>query len=163
MPTKTFYVDPVAIAKERGINVLPIEPEKIELASSYEFDHIDDELCGYIEKDENGKVTIRYNPHHHENRQRFTIAHELGHYILGHLNDSNTKEFRDFANNFKSSTYNPKEVAANKFAARILMPEDKLDFLIYKKGVTSIKELAKIMKVSEAAMLYRLKNLGWIK
>jgi len=26
-----------------------------------------------------------------------------------------------------------------------------------------IKELAKIMRVSEAAMLYRLKNLGWLK
>ena len=64
---------------------------------------------------------------------------------------------------FKNTNDNPKEMEANKLAARILMPESKLDFLIYKKDIISIKKLAKIMRVSEAAMLYRLRGLGWIK
>ena len=145
-----FYVDPIKVANSYGIKV---EPYK---------EVVPDDLCGEIEKTEEG-IVIRYNPMHHENRQRFTIAHELGHYLLGHLSGEESKQFRDVTRNFTSATYNPKEVAANRMAAQILMPADKLDFLIYKKGVTSIKELAKIMRVSEAAMLYRLKNLGWIR
>ena len=156
----TFYIDPKQIANNLDIDVKEIESQKIDWLENNKF--IPDDLCGYIEKDEGGNITIYYNPNHHENRQRFTIAHELAHLLLGHLND-NQRLYRDFTDNFKNTTYNPKEVEANQMAAKILMPEDKLDFLIYKKGITSIKELAKIMRVSEAAMLYRLKNLGWIK
>jgi len=158
----TFYIDPKEIAKKFGVDVKEIEPDKKKIEWLGEIEYIPDDLCGYIEKDENGKVTIYYNPNHHENRQRFTIAHELAHFLLGHLNEDQ-KQYRDFSYSFKNTNYNPKEVEANKMAAKILMPEDKLNFLIYKKGITSIKELAKIMRVSEAAMLYRLKNLGWIK
>jgi Zn-dependent peptidase ImmA (M78 family) len=158
----TFYIEPKEIAKKLGIEVKPIKPKKENPNWLGDFEYIPDDLCGYIEKDDNGKVTIYYNPNHHENRIRFTIAHELAHFLLGHLKENQT-HYRDFTDNFKSSTYNPKEIEANKFAAKLLMPEDKLNFLIYKKGITSIKELAKIMKVSEAAMVYRLKNLGWLK
>ena len=159
---KTFYIDPEKIAEKFGIDVKPIEGKKTNNSWLGEFEYIPDDLCGYIEKNDNGKVTIHYNPNHHENRKRFTIAHELAHYLLGHLNNTQ-KEYRDFTDSFKNTTYNPKEIEANKIAAKILMPEDKLNFLIYKKGITSIKELAKIMRVSESAMMYRLKNLGWIK
>ncbi|GAX87013.1 conserved hypothetical protein [Lebetimonas natsushimae] len=159
---ETFYVDPKEIAKNYGIDVEPIKP-KVNMNGGIlaDIEFIPDDLCGYIEKDKNNKITIYYNPDHHENRQRFTIAHELAHFLLGHLDESQ-KEYRDYKDNFKTDTYNPKEVAANRLAAKILMPEDKLHFLIYKKGITSIKELARIMKVSEVAMKYRLQNLGWI-
>jgi Zn-dependent peptidase ImmA (M78 family) len=156
----TFYIEPKEIAKKMNIDVKPIEPK--EKHTPFNLSILpDDSLCGYIEKDNNGKVTIYYNPNHHENRRRFTIAHELGHYILGHLNE-NQKLYRDFTNDFQTNTYNPKEVEANKIAARILMPEDKIRFLIFEKGITSIKKLAKIMKVSEVAMKYRLQNIGLI-
>ena len=155
---RTFYIKPDDEAKKVGIDVEPIKGPTNWLGNI----DIPDDLCGFIEKDEDEKTTIYYNPNHHENRIRFTIAHELAHYLLGHLNDTQ-KEYRDFTDSFKNTNYNPKEIEANKLAAKILMPEDKLDFLIYKKGITSIKELAKIMRVSEAAMMYRLKNLGWIK
>ena len=151
----TFYIDPKEIAKKLGIDVRPINTKNKK-------EHISDDLCGYIEKDSNGKVNIYYNPNHHENRIRFTIAHELAHFLLGHLNE-NQKYYRDYARNFYTTTYEPKEVEANRLAAKLLMPEDKLEFLIYEKGITSVKELARIMKVSEAAMVYRLKNLGWLK
>ena len=159
---RTFYIDPKEIAEKFNIDVKPIQGEKQKISWLGDFEYIPDDLCGFIEKDEDEKTTIYYNPNHHENRIRFTIAHELAHYLLGHLN-KNHKQYRDFTDSFKNTNYNPKEIEANKLAAKILMPEDKLDFLIYKKGITSIKELAKIMRVSEAAMMYRLKNLGWIK
>jgi len=158
--SSTFYIDPKEVAKKYNIDVKPIKGKKNKWLGNIEY--IPDDLCGYIEKDENNNITIYYNPYHHENRIRFTIAHELAHFLLGHLNE-NKKEYRDTKDSFKNTTYDPKEVEANKIAAKLLMPEDKLDFLIYKKGVTSVKELARIMKVSEAAMVYRLKNLGWIK
>lgn len=50
-------------------------------------------------------------------RQRFTLAHEFGHHILGHgslVDDDST--LRDF-------TRDPKEVQANYFAAEFLAPE----------------------------------------
>ncbi len=158
----TFYIDPIYIANKNNINVKPIKSKKTKGTWLGEIDLIDDDLCGYIEKDNSGKTTIYYNPNHHENRQRFTIAHELAHFLLGHLNE-NQKEYRDFTNSFQTPNSDQKEIEANKLAAKILMPEDKLYFLIYKKGITSVKELAKIMRVSEAAMEYRLKNLGWIR
>ena len=83
---------------------------------------------------------------------------------MGFLNDKKWKKEKEFIDStFYRKGYSREEYEANEFAASILMPEDKLDFLIYKKDITSIKKLAKIMRVSEAAMLYRLRGLGWIK
>lgn len=79
----------------------PIEPKKITNNWSEKIEYIPDDLCGYIEKD-NNRITIYYNPNHHKNRKRFTIAHELAHFLLGHLNE-NKKQYRDFADNFKNT------------------------------------------------------------
>ncbi|NPA50955.1 MAG: ImmA/IrrE family metallo-endopeptidase [Epsilonproteobacteria bacterium] len=146
-----MYIDPFKEAKKYGIEVKPISKLK----------NITPDLCGYIEKDKNNKVTIYYNSNHPINRIRFTIAHELAHFLLGHLNEEK-KFFRDTTENFNTNSHLPKEIEANKMAAKILMPEDKIKYLIFEKNITSIKELAKIMKVSEVAMKYRLQNLGLI-
>lgn len=57
---------------------------------------------------------IHYNENHSWHRNRFTIAHEIGHLIL---NTSCDKSFLSF--NF---TKNPIEVEANQFAAELLIP-----------------------------------------
>ena len=44
-------------------------------------------------ENESGKKIIYYNPTESEIRQRFTLAHELGHHLLGHTRYKN--EFRD--------------------------------------------------------------------
>ena len=41
----------------------------------------DDEISGAIVR-KDGRVVIAVNPAHHHNRQRFTIAHELGHFFF---------------------------------------------------------------------------------
>jgi len=158
----TFYIDPIQIAKQNGIDVKPIKGVKRNLKWFDSYEYIPEDLCGYIEKQDNGKVVIYYNPNHHENRQRFTIAHELGHYFLNHL-DNNHKKYRDLRENFNINNFDYKEVEANKYAAELLMPKDKIDFLIYTKGITNIEELAQILKVSTMALTYRLKNLGYIQ
>lgn len=143
-----FYVDPIALARKEGIIVIPSS-------------HLD--VNGSIAKNsETNEIVIEYNNKLHANRQRFTIAHELGHYYAGHLNGSATKLFRDPVKNFTLDNYDPLEAEANKIAAELLMPEDKIEFLIQKLQYITIDSLAEALRVSPAAMTYRLKNLGYI-
>lgn len=106
---------------------------------------------------ENNVPTCTINLHHHENRQRFTLAHELGHFALQHGAKTDNKNTL-----YRNGTTNPDEVEANAFAAELLMPKAIVRNLIVHQGVADISELAKIFLVSEQAMKIRLKNLGWI-
>lgn len=103
-----------------------------------------------------GRYVIEVNKNHHPNRQRFTLAHELGHYALQHGDKTDTL-YRDSA-----MDSNPDEIEANTFAAEILMPASAIRHLVFHKDVTKIQDLAQQLWVSEQAMLYRLKSLGLI-
>ncbi len=94
-------------------------------------------------------------------RQRFTIAHEIGHYALGHL-EGQTCCFRDPASNFSSSGNSPLERAANDFAAKLLMPDKVVKFAVYEKSMTNVENLSETFGVSQVAMKYRLTNLGLV-
>ncbi|MEC4041899.1 ImmA/IrrE family metallo-endopeptidase [Myroides odoratimimus] len=135
----------------------------------------DDDITGVLIIDkENDKATIGINPikNNYVPRKNFTLAHELGHFVL-HNDLSNTFVDKIFFRK-KSEGYTTKEEKiekeANHFAASILMP----DFLI-KKEIQSInhgflldddektiQDLADKFSVSKPAMLYRLINLGII-
>jgi Zn-dependent peptidase ImmA (M78 family) len=97
-------------------------------------------------------------------RQRFTIAHEIGHFILhpqkdafvDHRKDRNGAEARP-----------PRERHADMFAAALLMPRKHLlkEFRrLAKDGYTDQipPTLAKLYAVSEEAMRFRLMNLNSI-
>lgn len=90
-------------------------------------------------------------------RQRFTLAHELGHYVLNHGGG-----FRDNAASFNVYNYDQREVDANKFAAEVLMPKLAIDYVIEKLGRDDVADLAQLFNVSQQAMRFRLKNLGWL-
>lgn len=60
---------------------------------------------------------IGINQNHHINRQRFTLAHELGHYSLGHKERAYT-EYVQTPGKERSNL----ETEANEFAAELLMP-----------------------------------------
>lgn len=116
-----------------------------------------DEISGKLRQDpERGGSSgyaIYVNKTHHRNRQRFTVAHELAHFLLhrkyieGGLIEDDT-----FYRSYLSNRY---EVEANKAAAEILMPwhliSQKVD-----AGHGDPKELAGIFEVSETAMRIRL-------
>ncbi|MAT40237.1 MAG: hypothetical protein CL946_11605 [Ectothiorhodospiraceae bacterium] len=77
-------------------------------------------------------ITIFVNNHHTRESQRFTIAHELGHFILGH-GDYMYREYYDVGDWDQllaaSSVYNiidRMEYQANHFASNILLPEHEL-------------------------------------
>jgi len=107
----------------------------------------------------NGSPVIKYNTTEASVRQRFTIAHEIGHFALGHLEGA-SKMFRDPASNFSSGANKPEEREANVFAARLLMPAKVVRYAVNEKKIRSIERLAEIFGVSQVAMKYRLINLG---
>lgn len=94
-------------------------------------------------------------------RQRFTLAHELGHHILGHVTPENPMK-RDDSSSFRSNSVAYMEREANQFAAELLMPKVALDHYILKKQESNIASLASKFQVSQVAMRYRLKNLGYL-
>lgn len=82
-------------------------------------------------------------------RQRFTIAHELGHLFL----HPDSVKFRD---RITMLGIDPKEREANQFAAELLMPEWML--ATFMPGRT-IEELAALFEVSPQAMGIRVQAL----
>jgi Zn-dependent peptidase ImmA (M78 family) len=132
---------------------------------------LEDRVSGMlILKEEQSIIVI--NQEHHPNRQRFTIAHELGHFFL-HKNlahvffDESLLFFRD-EHSAQGSKYH--EIEANIFAAELLMPEqfllerlldesfDALDDL----QDSALGKLAAELEVSSQALTIRLTRLGLI-
>lgn len=95
---------------------------------------------------------IGYNESKHVHRKRFTVAHELGHMLLGHTSEN-------FDIDFESKK--PEEIEANQFAAEILMPCEMLKVDLQK--IKNPKELAKLYFVSEEAMWWKLTSNKLIK
>lgn len=122
-------IRPEVIAKDLGIRIFLAD--------------LEDNVGGYYDFKEK-KIFINRN--NTPQRQRFTIAHELGHYFL-HSEFIQTSEYhkkelrREIAND-------PKELEANTFASHLLMPSNLFDK--YKK-VALKSEMVKIFGVSEEA------------
>src|SRR5947208_7479473 len=86
-----------------------------------------DDVSGALIRNDDS-VVIAVNSSHHENRQRFTIAHEIGHFILHKRTERHFDEdFRiDYRNTVSSEATQRDEIEANRFAAALLMPESFL-------------------------------------
>jgi len=113
---------------------------------------------------------IGVNTAHHPKRQRFTIAHEIGHFHLGHKGDVIVDGITVNRRDGVSSTAAVRdERDANAFAAALLMPADLLqerfEQLAAKNYSQSriVADLARTFDVSEQAMNYRLVNLGLLR
>jgi len=160
------------ILDEFHIEKLPIPIETIVKKRGLEikaYDLGEDVSGALVIKD--GKGTIGYNPTESKVRQRFTIAHELGHYEL-HKNDNGLfidKDFKVMFRDHNSSTGEfLMEQEANAFAAAILMPEKLLKVEMKRRYFdfsddTSFKDLAKLFNVSVPAITYRIGNLNLFK
>jgi Zn-dependent peptidase ImmA (M78 family) len=111
---------------------------------------------------------ILINKDHAPHRQRFSIAHELGHLQLHHLSKNIHVDKKSYYRDSKSAEgLDDIEVAANKFAAELLMPEDIVrselgkydDFIDMDEDM--VAEMAKKFNVSTTAMGFRIQNLGY--
>jgi Zn-dependent peptidase ImmA (M78 family) len=135
-------VDVVGLAKALG------------LAVSYR--PFPDNISGEIVCERSGVCQIRVNSLHPSTRQRFTIAHEIAHYVL-HRNligdgivDSGL---------YRSRLTDAVERQANRYAAEILMPwrlvVDKIS-----AGCTDATSMARAFGVSTAVSEIRLKEFA---
>jgi len=126
------------------------------------------EISGVLIREGN-KAIVGVNKAHATTRQRFTIAHEIGHYLLhegdrifvdrsykvGNLRDSVSSQGTSF-----------EEIEANTFASLLLIPEQFLSKNLMGENIDiegpnsaeKIKALAKKYKVSPQAMSFRILN-----
>jgi Zn-dependent peptidase ImmA (M78 family) len=105
-------------------------------------------------------------------RRRFTIAHEIGHFLLRHYLKRNELVHADenrqivYRNPQASEGFDPLEVQANQFAASLLMPErlvrEHAEKTAKPLSEKDVKILASAFRVSEQAMTIRLSVLGLV-
>jgi Zn-dependent peptidase ImmA (M78 family) len=96
------------------------------------------------------------------NRQRFTCAHELGHYVKRTADGDQAWEYVERRDLLSSEGTSADEVYANQFAAALLMPREAVEAR-YKElenpSLAAAAALAVEFGVSADAMQYRIKNL----
>lgn len=122
-----------------------------------------EDVSGLLVRDGSSSI-IGVNGGHPVVRQRFTIAHEFGHFLLHegiveHVDHGYRVNYR---NDESSLARDVEEIEANFFAASLLMPKRMLDVC---DGVGAIDDdqrvskLARLFNVSAHAMSLRLSNV----
>ena len=135
-------VDIGSITKLLGFDVIPFEfPDHISAVT-------------FIEND---IKSIGVNAGHAPTRQRFSLAHELGHFLSGHESYDHEKTHVEDRPTFMGS-HNHQEIEANEFAAELLMPAELLRRDIAEYGL-DVPTLARRYDVSEQAMWIQLIDL----
>lgn len=139
-------VDLDGMAKALGIDVL------------YSIFPDDNSIAGKIEQNSRGRFRIIINSNDPANRQRFTLAHEIAHFILHRDMLGHGVTDRGL---YRSNLSDNTERQANRYAATLLMPAP-LVRKKYAEGHQSAHGLAGIFHVSPAAAGIRMKELGLI-
>ena len=96
-----------------------------------------------------GQALIMVNVNTSLERQRFTIAHELGHILLGHVGK------RRLINREPSPNDNPIEQEANLFASRLLAPA----CVLWALDIHSAEEIAELCRISKTAAKFRAERM----
>ena len=114
-------------------------------------------ISGLIQPDEDGKFVIKVNRFESKERQRFTIAHEIAHYLL-HRDRINSGIVDSVL--YRSKLSSKIEAEANKLAADIVMPNEAV-FAVMSQlprpiSEDAISDLATNFEVSKQAMAIRV-------
>jgi Zn-dependent peptidase ImmA (M78 family) len=103
------------------------------------------------------RVVLWVNGTHAAVRQRFTLAHELGHVRCGHDATVPVETIETLA----GRTTDSREVQANSFAAELLAPADGVRSMIDREPtLDDVVLIAARYGISTIAALYRLNSLG---
>ena len=135
-----------------GVTALPVS--MTEICKKLEIDVI---LTGSLGRSGDGK-TLMLNGIPHvlldettsSERQRFTLAHEVGHILLGHVGKYN------LVNREPSPNDNPIEQEANVLASRLLAPA----CVLWALDIHSADEIAELCKISKAAAQFRAERMA---
>lgn len=119
---------------------------------------LDPGISGEIRPDRStNSFVIRVDRHEPRTRQRFTVAHEIAHYLLHkeEIGDGITDDFL-----YRSRLTSSREAEANRLAADILMPMEMFRQKWTELGGVSSEEniqaMADFFDVSKAAIRIRL-------
>jgi Zn-dependent peptidase ImmA (M78 family) len=149
-----------------GVAALPVPVERLaqQAGAIIRKGPLPSDLSGFLVQDR-GRIIIGVNSLHAKQRQRFTIAHEIGHLLLHNFQSHVDRGFEIYRRDQRSSRAETvAEIEANQFAADLLMPKRMIDAVVPKfvdlLDERQIKEIADRFEVSAQALTFRLTNLG---
>jgi Zn-dependent peptidase ImmA (M78 family) len=158
-----------ALLDEAKVSKPPVPVERLARlrGARVRYEPLEGELSGMLFR-EGDRAIIGVNSLHPKSRQRFTIAHELGHLELHeptgiHVDHKFAVRRRDERS---SQAVDRWEIEANGFAAELLMPasmleEDLAGFEMDYEDEELTRQLADRYRVSLQAMAIRLTTLGF--
>lgn len=128
-------IKPVQIARHYGIHCKQADRSKLNGASG-EIREID------------GEVYISFDADEPKTRQRYTIMHELGHYLLGHLGDKPLSRS-------ESECRSKEEQAADRFAVDMLAPA----CVLWGLSLHSAADIAAVCNISMQSATIRAERM----
>lgn len=139
-----------------GINALPVKTLKI--TSFFDIDVVKNSEVKMLRPlesgccmiDKAGKWVIVFDDTERTGRVRFTVAHELGHILLGHELEAGFGHYRKISEG-KTAT----ETQADEFAARLLAPACVLNAL----NAFNSDDIARLCGISRKAAEYRAERM----
>jgi Zn-dependent peptidase ImmA (M78 family) len=146
-------IDVFDIAQSEGIQIVYFQPQN----------STDEDISGFFYKDADTKIKKIYiNKLDSAPRQVYTVAHELGHYFLGHKPNEYSVLLRQAVYAAKKDDA---EKEADKFAAELLMPKKMIETIKREYKLTNNDELilSQLFGVSQKAMHNRLDSLSRYK
>lgn len=167
MPSRTDRIARLAeeILAQANVAKPPVPIEDVARVAGFRLikEHLDSDFSGFYVM-RAGTPTIGINIAHPPVRQRFTIAHEIGHARL-HADDHYDREFRRDPSS--ATATDPDEIDANAFAANLLMPAhwirerwaEATDLLDNDWVVRTAREFG----VSTQSLMFRIENLGLLR
>lgn len=142
---------------------LPIDPFEIAatLGLRVEAVVLEPDVSGMLAKRPGSDPEVFVNWSDSPQRQRFSCAHEIGHYVERTTEGIDEPEwgYIDRRGPNSSTGKDPHERYANQFAAALLMPAERVQALWDEHEMGAV-EMSVVFKVSLDAMANRRENLG---
>ena len=180
--TEQYRNNSYKLLEDKNLLNLPINLDKLasELNITVQYKPLREDVSGKIDyhKSED-TVNIDINNNEFNLRQRFTLAHEISHFIYDIDFNEEFKLEDSKQTLYRNEGIDPIEIRANKFAEKLLMPrkifiekmqeiKNKLfPDLENKIGVPNIykivEELSSTFEVSKPAVIMRLSSIGAIR
>ena len=113
----------IEVLADFGVSEAPVPVEQIarKLGAQITYESFEGEISGMLYRAQ-GAAVIGVNSRHAPTRQRFTVAHEIGHFLMHKGQPVFIDRFVRV--NWRDGESGREEVQANAFAAELLMPRD---------------------------------------
>ena len=146
---KTLPVNPAAILSKLGISVGSYI-ENQNLIKHYHLEQVVKNSSGLTLHTQE-KLIVLFNSTESKERIRFTLAHELGHIVCGHVSKGSVT----LRNKEPGNNDNKIEREANMFAARLLAPA----CVLYECGLFDTDSISRVCGISLQSASFRLQRL----